>query len=311
MFFLNFILIFVLSVNAAYADGIEAHYKKIRHKTGSSYFKNIDQIYLINLDQRPEKLEHCKRELSPYGIYPQRFPAVYGWALSTQTLNEIGLTFLPWMWRGRESVFYFPPDGAGRCDFVNLDESCVGKNFFSIWTSRGAIGCTLSHLSVLQDAYNSGYETIWVMEDDISVRDNPHKLSDLIGKLDQLVGREGWDILYTDYDAFINVDQSRDLLKQLPMMWRPDMPSFDLKGLLEHREVGEDFVKIGSRHRAHSLILRRSGIEKILNFYKTHGIFTPYDHEMSLVPGIRFYVLKYQIVTSKELCSDTKHKFFN
>ncbi|MFI5334690.1 MAG: hypothetical protein ACHQT8_05960 [Chlamydiales bacterium] len=31
----------------------------------------------------------------------------------------------------------------------------------------------LSHLSILQDAFDSGYETIWVMEDDIEVVRNP------------------------------------------------------------------------------------------------------------------------------------------
>ena len=66
--------------------------------------------------------------------------------------------------------------------------------------SRGEIGIALSHLSVLQDAYDSGYETIWVMEDDIKIVSDPNMLSELIGELDVLLGKGNWDILFTDQD---------------------------------------------------------------------------------------------------------------
>jgi len=63
--------------------------------------------------------------------------------------------------------------------------------------SRGAIGIILSHLSVLQDAYDAGYETIWVMEDDIELLGNPHSVSDLISELEpfdrgRYAGPVGW-----------------------------------------------------------------------------------------------------------------------
>lgn len=289
--------------------GIEQHFRKLEPKERSSPFRNVDNIYLINLDQRPEKLEICKQELSPYGIFPQRFPAIYGWVLSTQALSEIGLKYRPGMWKGREPVFYFPPTGNGSHQYIQLDDSCYGFTFFSIWTSRGAIGCTLSHLSVLQDAYDAGYRTIWVMEDDISVRDDPHKLSSFIDELDALVGNDGWDILYTDLDH-LRVDPNCDFLSQYPMMWRPDMESFDLQILAQITEVGANFFKIGSRYRAHSLILRRSGMKKILDFYKTHNMFMPYDHEIFFAPNLQVFTLRHAIVTSEEICSDTKHQFF-
>jgi acetolactate synthase-1/2/3 large subunit len=40
----------------------------------------------------------------------------------------------------------------------------------------GAIGIALSHLSILQDAYDSGYETVWVMEDDVDIMQKVNKL---------------------------------------------------------------------------------------------------------------------------------------
>ena len=62
------------------------------------------------------------------------------------------------------------------------------------------MGIVLSHLSILQAAYDAGHETIWVMEDDIEVKRDPRILSDLIDILDQVVGRDNWDILFTDRD---------------------------------------------------------------------------------------------------------------
>src|ERR1700744_788748 len=76
-----------------------------------------------------------------------------------------------------------------------------GRTYFCHCLSRGAIGIVMSHLSILQDAYDSGYETIWVMEDDIEFIRNPLVISDLIDKLDTIVGKSGWDILFTDRDT--------------------------------------------------------------------------------------------------------------
>ena len=39
----------------------------------SDYFQ---KIYLINLDSRPDRLEHATRELSKYHIRFERFPAI-------------------------------------------------------------------------------------------------------------------------------------------------------------------------------------------------------------------------------------------
>ena len=66
----------------------------------------------------------------------------------------------------------------------------LGRTYFCHCMSRGAIGIVLSHLSVLQDAYDSGYETIWVIEDDIQVIQDPRLLSSLIDELDATVGKK-------------------------------------------------------------------------------------------------------------------------
>lgn len=303
------ILLLLLILLAQASAGIEDHYRKLEDKTPPFGIRNVDQIYMINLDERHERWANCMNLLNPYGIYPQRFPGIYGWRIPVDVLTDIGLKFQHGMWTGREWVMHFPPDENGRYIFVPLTGSCYGKTYFSGWTVVGTIGCSLSHLSVLKDAYDSNYETVWIMEDDIAIIDNPHKLSDLIEELDRIVGPEGWDALYTDFDYLV-VDKNRDIASQIPLMWRPDMPYLDVRFLAEHHDVGDKFMRIGSRMRAHSIIYRRCGIKKILDFYRTQGNFLPYDQEIALIPGIKLYVVKNSIVSVHEVTSDTRYKHF-
>lgn len=278
-------------------------------------FPNIDFIYLINLDQRPEKLENVQRQLYPYGIIPCRFSAIYGWGLSAEALNEVGLTFLPGMEEDQWGVHY-PLNGNGDFQLDFLTESSFKKTYFSRWTTRGAIGCTLSHLSVLDDACKAGYDLIWVMEDDILVNGNPLYLSELIDELDSLVGRAGWDILYTDIDtadaplySAPNTFET-DLNGSLLFIWRPDMGSTDMTPYRKRQIISANFLKIGSRMRTHSMVITRSGMEKILTYEKNRGIFIPYDHELALIPGIQLYSLRYPLVTFIDRFSDTRTQHF-
>jgi len=289
--------------------GIDRHYRSMEFKGPSIGPEGVDYVYMINLDQRSQRWIDATNQLKPYKILPQRFPGIYGWTLPVDVLNDMSVQFLHGMWTGQESVMHFPPDGDGTPQFIYLNGSCYGKSCFSGWTVKGTIGCSLSHLSVLNDAFESEYETIWILEDDISVEDDPHKLTRLIAELDALVGHEGWDVLYTDFD-YLHVDQEKDLTTQIPMMWRPDMPGRDMRFLAEHENINDHFMKIGSRMRAHSMIYRRCGIKKILDFYREHNNFLPYDQELALIPGIRTFVLKQPIVTVHEVDSDTRYKRF-
>lgn len=53
-------------------DTVLKHFKKIDDKRDDEKFqiKNIDFIYLINLDRRPERLEQSLKQLEPYQIRP-------------------------------------------------------------------------------------------------------------------------------------------------------------------------------------------------------------------------------------------------
>lgn len=175
----------------------------------------------------------------------------------------------------------------------------IDKTYFCHCILPGAIGCALSHISILKDAYDSGYETIWVMEDDIEVLQNPHLLSTLIDDLDNLVGKGNWDVLFTDYDYRIGV------LEYLPAAGAQKRPDMDCSIEARYNDryvkrvpINEIFHKVPARFGTSSMIIRRSGIKKLLEWSLTRNIYLPYDLENYLPEGIQRYGLSFDIVTN-------------
>ncbi len=286
------LVLFVFGFQSLQAE-IENYFKKITDKSGSHQMRNIDFIYVINLDKRPEKFAHCERELAPYGIYPYRFSAVNGWEdLSLEDLNNLGVKYGPWMKTGNMGTCYLPEgDSQPHHEMVNKP----GRTYFCHCMSKGAVAICLSHLSILQDAYDSGYETIWVMEDDIEVIRDPRALSELIDKLDGLVGKEGWDILFTDRDT---KNQQGNYVPCTAFAWRPNFSPTNPRKFAERRDISPDFRYIGARYGAYSMIVRRSGMKKLLDFFKGYDIFLPYDMDNTLPPDIRFYTVRDDVVST-------------
>ncbi len=255
--------------------------------------RNIDFIYMINLDERPEKFASCQDQLSPYGIYPYRFSAVNGWKLSLEAINDVGVEFLPGMQKGILGTVY--PLSGDRSPRYEIIEK-AGEVYFYHPMPLGPIGIALSHLSVLQDAYDSMYETIWVMEDDIEVVKDPRLLSKLIDLIDEEVGIDNWDVLFTDRDTRSPMGMTvicRGYRR------RPNFKPKNMRQFLVNEEVSPHFRRLGARFGAYSMILRRSGIEKILNFLKKYKIFLPYDQEYYLPDGIRMFTVLEDVVTTQ------------
>ena len=147
--------------------GIEKYFKKAENKAGMHSMSNIDFIYVINLDPRPERYERTMRIFEPYGIYPYRFSAVNGWQLPFEAIDELGVVYEPWMPQGPVCTVYRHVNGKEYQSFEIMKEP--GVAYYAHSLSRGAMGCLLSHVSILQDAYDSGYGTIWIMEDDVKI----------------------------------------------------------------------------------------------------------------------------------------------
>ncbi|MFS8563956.1 MAG: glycosyltransferase family 25 protein [Rhabdochlamydiaceae bacterium] len=222
----------------------------------------VDFIYMINLSERLDKLTASLRSLQKYNIVPYRFNAVDGWTLPSTV-------------------------------FSNLQ-----PNPLSPVMNRGRIGCLISHLSVLYDAYKAGYSTIWVMEDDPDILENPHLLSAIIADLDQ---RDIlWDILYTDVET---KDSFGRRIYPVSIIPRPGVPAHDL--YKRRYPVNDLCTEIGMRFGCYSMIIRRSGIEKILNFFEQNNLFLPIDNELPHVPGL------VQITLTKDIVSHRREQMSN
>lgn len=244
----------------------DKYLRKIQCKNELKSIRGIDCIYVINLDQCAEKLDFCKKQFDEYGISFNRFPAIYGKDLPAKAFYDIGIKHMP--------VFVDPLWREWCRSLTNseypLDEMLYGKTYVGAFTTKGQIGCSLSHLSIIQDAYEHGYETIWVLEDDFQIKRDPHYLSEYIEELDGLVGKEGWDVLGTHYDYHFPLEGYR-----WPGLARPDFPLRNVQGVKELEQVGEHFFKICARVYALSLIIRKSAIQKIVEFYSAYNIFSP------------------------------------
>ena len=269
---------------------LQNHLKKAEGKELYHQMRNIDFIYTINLDRRPEKFAACKAALDPYMIYPYRFSAVNGWELPLTVIDELGVKLESGMSHKRIGTFY-PLDGGGLPKHEIMDQ--IGKRYFCHRLSRGAIACALSHISVLQDAYDSGYKTIWVMEDDIEVIQDPRQIPDLINQLDAVA--KDWDVLFTDRDT---KDRNGHYVPSGAPAWRINYKPKKPQEFAKQKNVGSHFRKIGARFGTYSMIIRRSGIKKILDYMKKHQIFLPWDMDLCLTPEIHLYTVKKDVVST-------------
>ena len=64
-------------------------------------------------------------------------------------------------------------------------------------------------------------------------------------------------------------------------------------------QLDDEFREIGARYGAYSMILRRSGIKTILDFFKRHQIFMPYDIELNHIPDLRLFTLRRDVVSTQ------------
>ncbi len=285
-----FLLLFVILSNCVHGE-IQDFFKPCPNKTAKHKMRRVDFIYMINLDGRPEKFAKSAQQLTPFQIHPYRFSAVSGWELPLNALKTLNIRFKAGMKKSIMGTMYLEQDnGNPRHEMMQIN-----SNYFSHCMSRGSIGIVLSHLSVLQDALNSGYNTIWVMEDDIEVIKNPNLISRYIKKLDALVGKNNWDILFTDPDTKAQDGKYVPCLSYAP---RPNFTPDNPKRFSQREKISSLFTKVGARYGAYSMIVRKSGIKKILNFIKHYRIFLPYDMEFYLPNDINMYSLNFDVVST-------------
>jgi len=159
---------------------IQNYFKKTEIYENHSGLRNIDCVYVINLDKRIEKWERTYEQLSQYGIRPNRFSGIHGWSLEKEILDQF--------WTEQNSNPNYPK------------------------VPPGKLGCILSHLSVLQDAYDRGFNCIWIFQDDIDVYRDLKLMDSYIDKINRKA--PDWGLLYADLDMK-SYDRKGECLKAL------------------------------------------------------------------------------------------------
>lgn len=229
--------------------------------------KMIDCIYLINLDRRPDRLERMQGLLDNFGLHAKRMPAVDGKSLTEEH---------------KKALF----------------------GSYPVRMPNGAIGCLLSHLSVLQDAYERGFKRIWVLEDDVLISEDPHVLSNYLAALEKLDPH--WDIFFTDIDA---KGDHGEYIVACVSDFRPGQPQKPLLYYQKKKRVGSDFFQIRQRFGTWSMMISREGMRKILDYYNHVFLWAPYDVDLFYTPGLNCYTPLKDIVTQwlEGQYSDTCH----
>lgn len=275
-------------------SALDEFFKTAPHKTDANRMEGIDFIYMINLDERPEKFALASQGLMLYGISPYRFSAVNGWKLPPAAFGKVGAAFLP-------GTLKEPLLGSTykevECKAVLHTELLQenGTGYLTRGLAQGPVGIVLSHLSILQDALDCGYQTIWVMEDDVEAVSDPRQIPELIRTLDRLA--PDWDIFFTDTDT---KDTNGVHVPCRALAARPNVPVPPLHTFLEKfYPIGEGFHRTGMRYGAYSMILRKSAMEKILDFYRTYKIFIPYDMDFWLCPDLKMFYYETDIVSHR------------
>lgn len=201
----------------------------------------IDCIYVINLEERVHRWNQLQESWEKNGFSLNRVSAVNGWKLNQEVIKALS----------------FP------------HKKMPG----------GVLGCFLSHISVLKNAYENQFNVIWILEDDAHFVGDPQKIPELITAL-SLLDPE-WDILYTDVKNF-GITQG----------------SFGSLPVTEEDYIDENFMRVGNRFGTHSILISKSGIEKLLYHFISETLYAPIDVKIHWIPNLRKYSVRKNIVSN-------------
>jgi GR25 family glycosyltransferase involved in LPS biosynthesis len=251
---------------------IARFFKEMRGPHNLSNLRNVDCIYVINLDERPEKWERTKKQLSQYEIGFNRFSGINGWRMPPELLTAF------WNEQGR----------------LRANEVLDANHPY---VSQGKLGCILSHLSVLQDAYDRGYQCIWILQDDIEIFRDLSSIDYYLDRLDMLDPH--WGLLFTDLDMRQYDNPGKPLTPTcLTGAIRENQETMPLEWYLERKNMSEDFQEIRTRYGFHSVLISREGMEKILYYFKHVFLHTSFDIDVFFIHDLNKYGLRNPMVSN-------------
>ncbi len=216
----------------------------------------IDCIYVINLDHREDRWNRLLPLFEKMGVKANRFSAVLGRNITPAQKHEM-----------------FGP--------------------YPIRLTGPEIGVILSYVSIVNDAYERGFNRVWIMEDDVEFLEEAGILPRFIENLTAI--DKDWDVLYTDtncrnpYDGYYYPDSWKP---------RPEQTLLPFHIQTQRIPVGSDLERMGTRYGMTSVILSRSGLEKIYNYFQHIYLWCPIDWDIHYIPNIREYGITRDAITN-------------
>lgn len=221
----------------------------------NSGMEGVDCIYVINLDARTDKWERLIPIFEKLHLKVNRVSAINGWQLS----------------KGDKKALAGP---------------------YRARLRGGQLGCLLSHISILKDAYERGFNRIWILEDDIEFLGELSQISNIIGKLSSI--DPDWDIFYTDSDC---KNEKGEYFRPSYIDPRPDQLLAPLDFYQERTRIDPQIMQIRSRFATHSMLISKKGIKKALDYFTHVYLYSPIDWDIHYIPEIRQYASSEDIVT--------------
>ena len=127
----------------------------------------FDEIFMVNLERRPDRYERMKYNFDQLGIDHKWVPAMDGRKITEEFLAEAGIKMLP-----------------------EFSEPYHGRAL-----TYGEIGCFLSHYRLWQQIVEEELDLVLIFEDDIKFE--PYFISKLEYLKSELFDLEGsWDLVF-------------------------------------------------------------------------------------------------------------------
>ena len=161
--------------------------KTIYKKTNKYYRKRfkIDEIYLINLQRRPDRLENFmthfnKSDFKGYNV--MKFDSVDGTNLKIDSV---------------------PLSEVARAELKQIETTGFRSKHYQL--TRGAIGCYLSHVKVWEHMLKQTHDRILIFEDDAQVP--PNLLRDIDKSMKHIP--TNWDIVLFGYHCKVCTNEKK------------------------------------------------------------------------------------------------------
>jgi len=289
---LRFLILFLIFFSQGFCKERDMTFycKKALHKISELHcISGIDYIYCINAKKDLKRFKTLKKEFGEYDIVPYRFDAVDPTRLSYKTLFNIGYNTA----RGTNGTLATLAMKSGKNVILQQYPMTMPRStYFHQQLTLRDIAHNLNYFSCIFDAYKSKYKSIWIMTDDATILVNPNILTGYLIKLD--MKHPGWDVLYTDKDSR---DPRSISFAEIAHPIRPDI-EFDSEENYKAREGTAGCIRrVGLRTGAESFLLSKRGINKIVQYYKKHGFFIPFEVELQIIPDLKAYYIHDEVVS--------------